>query len=111
MSPELNENNLGCPCEPTNPEKEGASERRSVGGRGRGELKLSSKRRGIDRRRRRKSQTPAAEALSTLFGWRCRRGGGGEARLSAGPGRAGPDHAGLWLLQNSRAVITQGPGG
>lgn len=90
MSPELNENNLGCPCEPTNPEKEGASERRSVGGRGRGELKLSSKRRGIDRRRRRKSQTPAAEALSTLFGWRCRRG---EERRGSAPGRAGPSRA------------------
>lgn len=42
-----------------------------------GELKLSSKRRRIDRRRTRKFQTPAAEALHVLFDWSPVGGGGG----------------------------------
>lgn len=69
-----------------------------------GELKPSSKRRGIDRRRR-KFQTPAAEALYTLFG---RRGVGGGG-LSSMPGWTSPRWAGA--AANSRAAITQGPGG
>lgn len=68
---------------------------------------VSSKRRGIDGSRRRKFQTPAAEAPGALFG---REGARRPAAdLSAGPDRTGPRWAGA--AANSRAVITQGPGG
>lgn len=59
-----------------------------------GELKFSSKRRRTDRRRR-KFQTPAAEALSALFGWRW--GGVGTPRGEVTDYRAQcwaePDHS------------------